>query len=625
MVREQQLSDVLNEFARTMLTDFPIQAILDRLVVRIVDILPVTSAGVTLITCDADPRYVAASDDSALRFERLQTELGEGPCLVAYDTGQAVAVADLRREGRFPAFGPRAVEAGLGAVFTFPLRRDGGSLGALDLYRETPGALDARSLDVAQTLADVASAYVQNAQARVDLGAAYDQARESSLHDPLTGLPNRALLAQRLDQAAARARRTGTTAGVLFADLDRFKEVNDTHGHRVGDELLVAVARRMASLLRPSDTLARLSGDEFVILCEDLDSPSRVEALAGRIDTAMSAPFVLTDATVAITASVGLAFAGRADDIPARLVHDADRAMYQAKRHGGGADHQVIDLREQRVAERRISLASDLHGVAARGELRLAYAPIVSVGDGVVRGFEVLLRWQHPRFGEVSPGVVLRLAGEAGRIAEIGEWVLQQALRDRLRWGRDDLDLSVNVSAHQLLSHDFAATVEAVLHATASPSRALTLEVPASVFVHDRERARIVVQDLRSLGVGVALDDFGTGSASLVSVRGMPFDALKVDAVFVADLPHDCSSSAIVAAVVQMAHGLGIKAVAEGVDSAEQHAAVTALGCDLAQGSYLAAPMPASEAAALLAGAPGGDGIRLPLPAVVRAGGPGPP
>ena len=619
MVREQQLSDVLNEFARTMLTDFPIQAILDRLVVRIVDILPVTSAGVTLITSDSDPRYVAASDDSALRFEQLQTELAEGPCLVAYDTGQAVAVDDLRREARFPAFGPRALDAGLGAVFTFPLRRNGGSLGALDLYRDTPGALDAHSLEVAQTLADVASAYVQNAQARVDLGAAYDEARESSLHDPLTGLPNRALLAQRLDQAGARARRSGTTAGVLFADLDRFKDINDTHGHRVGDELLVAVAGRMASLLRPSDTLARLAGDEFVILCEDLDSPSRVEALAARIDTALSAPFELTDATVAITASVGIAFAGRADDIPARLVHDADRAMYQAKRTGG-ANHPVVDVREERLAERRASLASELRGAVARGELRLAYQPIVRPGDGRIHGVEAILRWHHPRFGEVSPDIVVRLAEEAGRLAEIGEWILREACGEHRRWGHDDLRLSVKVSARQLMSRDFAATVESVLDATGTPAGTLYLDVPASVFVRDRERARIVVQDLRSLGVGIALDDFGTGSASLVSVRGMPFDAVKVDPVFVAGLTHDRSSTAIVLAVVQLAHGLGIEAVAEGVGSAEQHAAVAALGCDLAQGFYFAGPMPAAAAGALLAGETAGEGVRLPITPVVPAG-----
>ena len=617
MVREQQLSDVLNEFARTMLTDFPIQAILDRLVVRIVDILPVSSAGVTLITSDSDPRFVAASDAAALRFERLQTELAEGPCLEACETGQAVAVADLRHEQRFPAFGPRAVEAGLGAVFTFPLRQDGGNLGALDLYRETPGALDPHSLEVAQTLADVASAYVQNAQARVDLGAAYNEARETSLHDPLTGLPNRALLAQRLDQAGARARRSGTTAGVLFADLDRFKDVNDTHGHRVGDELLVAVAQRMAALLRPSDTLARLSGDEFVILCEDLDSPSRVEALAARIDTALAAPFLLAHATVTVTASVGIAFAGRADDIPARLVHDADRAMYRAKR-SGGAHHSVFGVSEQREEERRASLTFDFDRAVARGEMRLAYQPVVSAADGRMCGVEALLRWHPPRFGEVSPGVVVRLAEEAGRFAELGEWVLREACGDRKRWGRDDLKLSVNVSARQLMSPGFAATVEAVLHGTDTPAAALSLDVPATVFVRDRERARIVVQDLRSVGVGIALDDFGTGSASLISVRGMPFDAVKADPVFVAGLPHDRSSGAIVAAVVQLAHGLGIEAVAEGVESEEQRAAVAALGCDLAQGFYFARPMSAA-AAALLAGAPAGDAVRLPVPPVVSA------
>lgn len=619
MVQEQQLSDVVNEFARTMLTDFPVQALLDRLVVRIVDVLPVTSAGVTLISPDSDPRYVAASDDWALGFERLQTELAEGPCLLACDTGHAVAVADLAHEERFPAFGPLALEAGLGAVFTFPLRRDGSSLGALDLYLGTPGGLDTDSLDAAQTLADVASAYVQNAQARVDLAAAEGEAPEISLHDPLTGLPNRLLLAQRLDQA--RARRPGTTSGVLFADLDRFKDVNDRHGHRVGDELLVAVAMRMASLLRPSDTLARLSGDEFVILCEDLDSPARVETLAGRIEAALSAPFVLTDATVTVTASVGIAFAGRADGIPARLLHEADRALYQARRTSGPR-HRVGDVREAHMAERRTSLASGLHGAVARGELRLAHQPIVRAEDGRMCGVEALLRWRHPRYGEVSPGTVVRLTEEAGGMPDIREWVLRQGCSDLRSWGRDDLKLWVNVSARQLMSRHFAATLETVLHETGTPAGALSLDVPAGVFVFDRERARIVVQDLRSLGVAIALGDFWTGSASLASLRAMPFDAIRAEPEFVRGLPHDRSSTAVVSAMIQLAHGLGLEVVAEGVETAEQHTAVAALGCDLAQGFHFARPMPADAVAALLGDASVGQSVRLPVTGAVPGGAP---
>ena len=237
----EELADVLSEFARTMVTDFPIQRILDHLVERIVDIMPITGAGVTLISETLDPQYVAASNASALRYEKLQTELAEGPCLAAYHTGEAVSVPDLNDDPRFPVFGPRALTAGLTAVFTFPLRHDDRPLGALDLYRATPGPLTPESMSAAQTLADVASAYLINARARSDLQDSFDQSREAAMHDGLTGLPNRTLLMQRLEHAFLRVRRSGKTMAVFFVDLDAFKAINDTYGHRVGDELLVAV------------------------------------------------------------------------------------------------------------------------------------------------------------------------------------------------------------------------------------------------------------------------------------------------------------------------------------------------------------------------------------------------
>ncbi|MGZ7023829.1 MAG: diguanylate cyclase domain-containing protein, partial [Ilumatobacteraceae bacterium] len=268
---ERRLSSVLGEFARTLLTDFPIATILDHLVLRIVDVLPITSAGVTLIAPGANPHYIAASNDSALRFEQLQSELGEGPCLAAYHSGEAVTAPDLADDDRFPIFGPRAVAEGLMAVFTFPLRHGDERLGALDLYRATTGSLDAEEMRSAQTLADVATAYLLNARAREDLRVSSEAAREHSLHDDLTGLPNRALLIQRLEHAILRCQRSGKMVAILFADLDLFKGINDTFGHHVGDELLVAVAERLTALLRPGDTVARLSGDEFVILCEDID------------------------------------------------------------------------------------------------------------------------------------------------------------------------------------------------------------------------------------------------------------------------------------------------------------------------------------------------------------------
>jgi diguanylate cyclase (GGDEF)-like protein len=335
MTPHDSLALVLRDFARTLLTDFDIQRILDMLVERIVAVLPVTGAGVTLITADRAPRYVAASDEAALRFERLQSSLGQGPCLTAYETGQPVALADLALAERYPDFAPAAVAEGLAAVFTFPLHHGEQRLGALDLYRSSTGELDPWAWDSAQTLADVASAYLLNAEARDQAQTVADGFRTRSLHDPLTGLPNRVLLQERLEHAAHRASRTHSAAAVLFVDLDRFKRINDTYGHAAGDDLLRSVAQRLTALLRPGDTLARVSGDEFVVLCEDLASPHDAELVARRITEAFSSRFDLLTTTVAVTASVGVAYAGPGEVITGRLMAEADSAMYRPRASAG--------------------------------------------------------------------------------------------------------------------------------------------------------------------------------------------------------------------------------------------------------------------------------------------------
>ena len=603
---EHQLSDVLSEFARTLVTDFPIQAILDHLVLRIVEVLPITAAGVTLISPGVDPRYVAASDDAALRYERLQTELGEGPCIAAYKTGRAVAVADVRIDDRFPKFAPRAVDAGLLAVFTFPLRHGDTQLGALDLYRDVAGPLDAGAMMAAQTLADVAAAYLLNAKARADLQESSDRALETSLHDALTGLPNRTLLVERLDHAILRCRRSNKMVAILFADLDRFKSINDTYGHHVGDELLIAVAQRLTALLRPGDTVARLGGDEFVILCEDLDQTSQGGVLAARIAEQLSETFVLSDVEVQISASVGIAFAGRGDFVSEQILQVADTAMYQAKRRGG-ARYATIDRREQRLADQSTILSRDLRGALARGELHTAYQPIVATSDGRIAGVEALLRWTHPDHGLVKPQTAVALAECSGLIAEIGRWVLERACLDRQQWPRhnqpDGLDISVNVSAHQLMAADYVDTVTAVLAETNTDPGHLTLEVTESVFLQNEERALLALNELKQLGVALALDDFGTGYCSLSYLKRFPIDVVKIDRVFISDIDHNPDSRLIVNAVVGLAHGLHMTVVAEGVESAEQHNEVAALGCDFYQGFYFARPTSADNLDTYLAGA----------------------
>jgi diguanylate cyclase (GGDEF)-like protein len=346
VVHEKKLSAVLSEFARTMVTDFPVQDILDRLVERIVQVLPVTSAGVTLIEPGLAPRYIAASDPIALEFEKLQTATRQGPCVLAYHSGEAVSVPHLSTDKRFPAFSHAAADSGLVAVFTFPLNHGAGRLGALDLYRDSVGELDPDDMVAAQTLADVTAAYLINAQAREDDHLAAARFEASALHDPLTGLPNRTLFDERLEHAAQRATRGHTSAAVLFADLDRFKAVNDTYGHQAGDQVLVAVADRLSGLLRPGDTLARVSGDEFVFLCEDLTHARDAEILANRIRSAFLAPFGIDAGELTVTASVGVAFAGPGEDISGHLVVKADTAMYQAKRDGASRGPQALNLRD---------------------------------------------------------------------------------------------------------------------------------------------------------------------------------------------------------------------------------------------------------------------------------------
>jgi len=582
-----------------MASDFPIQGILDHLVRRIVDILPITGAGVTLISSITSPHDVAASDEAALRFEKLQTEIGEGPCLSAYRSGKAVAVPDLRSRHPFPAFGSAALAAGLFAVFTFPLRHNAGQLGALDLYRDTPGPLSPRDMEAAQTLADVTVAYLANAQARSELQDASEQFHSSSLHDPLTGLPNRLLLLERLEHALQRSVRSRHPVAILFVDLDRFKVVNDSHGHLIGDELLVAVADRMAGLIRPGDTLARLSGDEFVIICEEITKKLQIHMIARRIVEALGAPFPLDDVVVEVSASVGIAFSTPKGTDPEEMLREADIAMYQAKRRGGGT-HQVVDVREQGLAERLVTLQRDLGLAVERGELRNEYQPIVRSSDGRILGAEALLRWDHPAFGLIPPTTLIPLAEQSGAINDIGRWVLERACPDLRRWSErsqgDPLSpstfgMAVNVSAHQLMAPDFVATVAEVLEATGTLPHNLTLEITESVFIHDPERARVVLSDLKGLGVLIALDDFGTGYSSLSFLKHFPVDSVKIDRIFTADLVHDSASHAIASKMIELAHLLDLSVVTEGVETAAQRDEARRMGSECYQGYYYARPM----------------------------------
>jgi EAL domain-containing protein (putative c-di-GMP-specific phosphodiesterase class I) len=338
-----------------------------------------------------------------------------------------------------------------------------------------------------------------------------------------------------------------------------------------------------------------LSGDEFIIVCEDLDEETQVDGIAARLVDAVGAPFDLKGVGVELSASIGIAFAGQGNDAE-QLLHKADVAMYQVKRKGG-ANYQTIDIHEQDVTEYSESLQRDLGQAVKRHELRLEYQPIVRASDGRVKSIEALIRWDHPRHGAISPTVLIPLAEQSGDIVQIGQWVLEQACIDRHRWekrtGDEALIIGVNVSAHQLMAPGFASMVEHVLESTNTQPAHCCLEITESAFIQDAQRALAVLSQLKQLGVLVALDDFGTGFSSLSYLRQFPVDIIKIDQSFIADLPDDAASLAIVAMTIELAHVLGLIVICEGVETAEQDRQVAALTGDYCQGFYFSRPMTA--------------------------------
>jgi diguanylate cyclase (GGDEF)-like protein len=594
-VQAEKLASVLAEFAERLVQGFQVQEILDHLVLRIVDVLPVTGAGVMLMGAAGELHFAAASNEMILEIETLQNELGEGPCLEAYRVGEAISIPDLAADARFPRFSKRARQAGMAAVFTFPMSINGRRFGALDLYRDSTGSLDGPASEAAEVLANVAAAYLHYAHDRAASADDLDIMRQRSLHDALTGLPNRTLLRERLEQAVARASRSKKLVAVLFIDLDRFKTVNDAHGHQVGDQVLIEVATRLTAVLRAGETVARLSGDEFVVVCEDHDHPDQARSIAEKITTALADVFRLGGELVPVGASIGVAFCGPGTAAsPESLLRDADLAMYQAKESGGGR-HRLVDENAREAARRRTELIRDLKEALRDDHLQLAYQPIVAVAGGDLEGVEALLRWHHPVLGWVSPELAVRAAEESGLILPLGEWVLTRACHDFQRWreeyGSAVPHVTVNVSPLQMMAPGFELTIERALDAADMDPADLFLEITEHIFLDDGPRALSVLEHLRTLGIGIILDDFGTGYASLSYLRRFPFEILKIDRDFIADLTTDRQTRTIVTAIIELAHGLDLTVVAEGVETREQYAELDRLGADRAQGYDLCRPL----------------------------------
>ncbi|MGH8982963.1 MAG: putative bifunctional diguanylate cyclase/phosphodiesterase [Acidimicrobiia bacterium] len=436
-----------------------------------------------------------------------------------------------------------------------------------------------------------------------------------ALHDPLTGLPNRTLLLDRMRQALARAEDGREDVVALFVDLDRFKVVNDSLGHAAGDELLVEVARRLANEVAAGDTVARIGGDEFVVLCmipRDravlVDLAARLRSgladLPDKILRAVAAPIRLPEAEVTITASMGVAVADTSTmPSPEDILGDADAAMYLAKQKGR-AGFEVFDPAVHERTGGRLTTEHALRNALDQHELRLVFQPAFDLHTRRVVGVEALVRWKHPQRGLIDPAEFLPLAEETGLILPLGAWVLTEACALAARWtGRTGHErrMWVNLSAQQVADPDLLGTVKRVLERTGLSPDQLGLELTETTLMHEAEPAIALLQALRELGVALALDDFGTGYSSLTYLHRFPVDVLKVDRSFVLNLGRDRRTSTIVNGVTAMAHALGMVVVAEGVEASDQLATLRTLGCDVAQGNFLALPMPAPQLDELLA------------------------
>jgi diguanylate cyclase (GGDEF)-like protein/PAS domain S-box-containing protein len=430
---------------------------------------------------------------------------------------------------------------------------------------------------------------------------AEQQLLHDAFHDALTGLPNRALFLDRLAQSLRRNERGTTHIAVLLLDLDRFKIVNDSLGHARGDELLIAIARRVESTLRPGDSAARFGGDEFTILLENLRDVSDATHAAARLLDELSRPFSIGGQEIYTTASIGVTIARQGDD-PEHLLRDADTAMYRAKSLGK-ARFEIFDEMMRGEALRRLQLETDLRHAIERNELRVHYQPIVALESGRISGFEALVRWEHPTSGLLPPAAFIGIAEETGLIAPLGEQVLRQACRQAKVWNdaRPDrpLTMNVNLSSRQF-ARNLVADVQQILEETELPASALTLEITETLLMENAETAAAMLHELKQLGCSISLDDFGTGYSSLSYLHRFPIDRLKIDRSFVRALGAEAKNWKIIRSITELAHSLDIDVTAEGVETEEQRWQLRGLRCGYAQGYLFSRPLDAAAATKLL-------------------------
>lgn len=541
-------------------------------------------------------------DDNALPRFRLVS-------LKFLDDGYLAGLAE-RNQLQGLHFSDGTPQPGTGARYLL-IAQAGEAVGYLNWIPSRPGAQMLRTIGPSTGLAVLAisllclymvrrlwNSSVNLSQSMLRLGASEAQAQHLAFHDVLTGLPNRALVEDRLTQALALATRHDQRVALLLIDLDRFKTINDTHGHHAGDELIIAVAQRLSRIVRASDTVGRIGGDEFIVVMPDVDNIGQVHSLAQRIIDELSEPFTLFGSDVWSGASIGLALAPKDGVDRLELMRKADIALYEAKSGGRGTYRQFERAMDESVRTRQ-TIAADLRtALHTHQGLEVWYQPLMDIGGQQMVGIEALLRWHHPARGLIAPGEFIAIAEETGLIIPLGEWVLAEACVTQQRF--PELLVAVNVSPVQFRSTGFVERVMAIVSQNGGDPKRLELEITEGVLIEDEREARAIIVELRDAGFRVALDDFGTGYSSLNYLSNFPVDKIKIDRSFTQSLGVAENSVAIVESVVKLGHAMGLMVTAEGVETPGQMSALADAGCNQLQGYLFSQAVPADQLAALM-------------------------
>ncbi|MEN4795468.1 putative bifunctional diguanylate cyclase/phosphodiesterase [Pantoea agglomerans] len=541
-------------------------------------------------------------DDNALPRFRLVS-------LKFLDDGYLAGLAE-RNQLQGLHFSDGTPQPGTGARYLL-IAQAGEAVGYLNWIPSRPGAQMLRTIGPSTGLAVLAisllclymvrrlwNSSVNLSQSMLRLGASEAQAQHLAFHDVLTGLPNRALVEDRLTQALALATRHDQRVALLLIDLDRFKTINDTHGHHAGDELIIAVAQRLSRIVRASDTVGRIGGDEFIVVMPDVDNIGQVHSLAQRIIDELSEPFTLFGSDVWSGASIGLALAPKDGVDRLELMRKADIALYEAKSGGRGTYRQFERAMDESVRTRQ-TIAADLRtALHTHQGLEVWYQPLMDIGGQQMVGIEALLRWHHPARGLIAPGEFIAIAEETGLIIPLGEWVLAEACITQQRF--PELLVAVNVSPVQFRSTGFVERVMAIVSQNGGDPKRLELEITEGVLIEDEREARAIIVELRDAGFRIALDDFGTGYSSLNYLSNFPVDKIKIDRSFTQSLGVAENSVAIVESVVKLGHAMGLMVTAEGVETPGQMSALADAGCNQLQGYLFSQAVPADQLAALM-------------------------